>query len=197
MAGDGLNSTAGWCRVTATLHVAGVSMNLTELAARLGEALHRLGAQVTTAESCTGGGIAEAITRIAGSSASVRGGLRHLFQRAENPPVRRAGGAVRSGRRRKPRSGAGDGTRRSAEQRGALRRGRQRRRRAGRRVVGKAGGDSLIAWADGPDLHTERYLFSGDRRRARADRRCRPVRLARADRRRKPVRARRAKLPMF
>ena len=35
-------------------------MNLTELAARLGEALHRLGAQVTTAESCTGGGIAEA-----------------------------------------------------------------------------------------------------------------------------------------
>jgi len=44
-------------------------MNLTELAARLGEELHRLGAQVTTAESCTGGGIAEAITRIAGSSA--------------------------------------------------------------------------------------------------------------------------------
>lgn len=44
-------------------------MNLTELAARLGEELQRLGAQVTTAESCTGGGIAEAITRIAGSSA--------------------------------------------------------------------------------------------------------------------------------
>lgn len=41
---------------------------ITELAARLGEALLRRGLQVTTAESCTGGGIAEAITRIAGSS---------------------------------------------------------------------------------------------------------------------------------
>lgn len=41
----------------------------TSLAARLGERLAALGAQVSTAESCTGGGIAEAITRIAGSSA--------------------------------------------------------------------------------------------------------------------------------
>src|SRR5690606_11750563 len=39
------------------------------LAAQLGERLIALGAQVCTAESCTGGGIAEAITRIAGSSA--------------------------------------------------------------------------------------------------------------------------------
>ena len=42
---------------------------LDSLALRLGEALQAAGAQVTTAESCTGGGIAEAITRIAGSSA--------------------------------------------------------------------------------------------------------------------------------
>ena len=42
---------------------------LTELARRCGETLQRQGLQVTTAESCTGGGIAEAITRIAGSSA--------------------------------------------------------------------------------------------------------------------------------
>ena len=41
---------------------------ITHLAARLGEALHARQLQVTTAESCTGGGIAEAITRIAGSS---------------------------------------------------------------------------------------------------------------------------------
>ncbi|WP_175253761.1 CinA family protein [Pseudomonas sp. BMW13] len=39
------------------------------LAAQLGDGLKRLGAQVSTAESCTGGGIAEAITRIPGSSA--------------------------------------------------------------------------------------------------------------------------------
>ncbi|QJD60667.1 CinA family protein [Pseudomonas sp. gcc21] len=39
------------------------------VAARLGNGLRRLGLQVTTAESCTGGGIAEAITRVSGSSA--------------------------------------------------------------------------------------------------------------------------------
>lgn len=42
---------------------------LTQLAAELGKRLKALNAQVTTAESCTGGGIAEAITRIPGSSA--------------------------------------------------------------------------------------------------------------------------------
>jgi len=39
------------------------------LAAQLGRHLAQLGARVSTAESCTGGGIAEAITRIPGSSA--------------------------------------------------------------------------------------------------------------------------------
>lgn len=42
---------------------------ITDLAARLGAQLQRLGERVSTAESCTGGGIAEAITRVAGSSA--------------------------------------------------------------------------------------------------------------------------------
>jgi nicotinamide-nucleotide amidase len=43
--------------------------DITELAADLGRRLQLLNAHVTTAESCTGGGIAEAITRIPGSSA--------------------------------------------------------------------------------------------------------------------------------
>ena len=38
------------------------------LAKQLGELLHRDGIKVTTAESCTGGGIAEAITSVPGSS---------------------------------------------------------------------------------------------------------------------------------
>ncbi|WP_240996668.1 CinA family protein, partial [Pseudomonas viridiflava] len=42
--------------------------DITRLAASLGELLQTMDAQVTTAESCTGGGIAEAITRIGGSS---------------------------------------------------------------------------------------------------------------------------------
>jgi nicotinamide-nucleotide amidase len=42
---------------------------ITRLAATLGKHLLSVNAQVSTAESCTGGGIAEAITRIPGSSA--------------------------------------------------------------------------------------------------------------------------------
>lgn len=42
---------------------------ISQLAAALGKCLQASGTQVTTAESCTGGGIAEAITRIPGSSA--------------------------------------------------------------------------------------------------------------------------------
>ncbi|MES2870790.1 MAG: CinA family protein [Pseudomonadota bacterium] len=48
---------------------------LSQLAAELGQHLQALKAQVTTAESCTGGGIAEAITRIAGSSAWFEAGF--------------------------------------------------------------------------------------------------------------------------
>ncbi|MCJ8168933.1 CinA family protein [Atopomonas sediminilitoris] len=48
---------------------------ITALAAQLGEVLVRNGQTVTTAESCTGGGVAEAITRIAGSSAWFQAGF--------------------------------------------------------------------------------------------------------------------------
>jgi nicotinamide-nucleotide amidase len=60
---------------------------ITQLAAELGRRLQLLNAHVTTAESCTGGGIAEAITRIPGQFGLVRGGLRHLFQPAEDPQL--------------------------------------------------------------------------------------------------------------
>lgn len=50
-------------------------MDLTALAARLGRALHAANASIATAESCTGGGIAEAITRISGSSAWFEAGF--------------------------------------------------------------------------------------------------------------------------
>lgn len=48
---------------------------LSQLAAELGQHLQTLKAQVTTAESCTGGGIAEAITRTPGSSAWFEAGF--------------------------------------------------------------------------------------------------------------------------
>ena len=42
---------------------------ITELSTKLGAALKGRGLMLATAESCTGGGIAEAVTRIPGSSA--------------------------------------------------------------------------------------------------------------------------------
>lgn len=42
---------------------------ITELSAQLGKALKQKGLMIATAESCTGGGIAQAITEIPGSSA--------------------------------------------------------------------------------------------------------------------------------
>ena len=44
------------------------SQSITAISKQLGKALCYMNAKVTTAESCTGGGIAEAITAIAGSS---------------------------------------------------------------------------------------------------------------------------------
>lgn len=46
-----------------------------ELSVRLGEACRTTGVKVATAESCTGGGIAEAITRTPGSSQWFEGGV--------------------------------------------------------------------------------------------------------------------------
>lgn len=45
------------------------NLDLSLLAQRLGRLCQQLGIEVTTAESCTGGGIASAITSVAGSSA--------------------------------------------------------------------------------------------------------------------------------
>lgn len=61
---------------------------LTELAAQLGHALQQQSAQVATAESCTGGGIAEAITRIAGSSAWFEAGFVTYSNRQKSSQLR-------------------------------------------------------------------------------------------------------------
>lgn len=65
---------------------------ITQLAAELGRRLQLLNAHVTTAESCTGGGIAEAITRIPGSSAWFEAGYvtysnRQKTQQLMYPPI--------------------------------------------------------------------------------------------------------------
>jgi nicotinamide-nucleotide amidase len=141
--------------------------SITQLAEQLGSRLKGLGAQVSTAESCTGGGIAEAITRIAGSSAWFEAGYitysntQKTAQLGVPTELFARVGAV------------------SREVVEAMVAGAQRH--SGARfavaVSGIAGpdGGSLekpvgtvwLAWADGTGRHAERCLFAGDREAVR------------------------------
>lgn len=140
---------------------------LTSLAQRLGTALLASRAAVTTAESCTGGGIAEAITRISGSSAWFEAGYvtysnaQKTAQLDVPPALFTTVGAV------------------SREVVEAMARGAQRR--SGARfavaVSGIAGPDGgtpdkpvgtvWLAWADGPRVQARRFQFGGDRAEVR------------------------------
>jgi len=140
---------------------------ITALSTRLGEHLRRLNAQVTTAESCTGGGIAEAITRVPGSSAWFEAGYvtysnaQKTRQLGVLEPLFSQVGAV------------------SQEVVEAMARGAQRA--SGARfavavsgVAGPDGGSAAkpvgtvwLAWADGEHLLSERRHFEGDREAVR------------------------------
>jgi nicotinamide-nucleotide amidase len=140
---------------------------LTELAARLGQGLQQAGAQVSCAESCTGGGIAEAITRIPGSSAWFEAGY---ITYSNTQKTRQLGvpadlfGAV------------GAVSREVVE---AMVRGAQQHSgaRYGVAVSGVAGPDGgsadkpvgtvWLAWGDGLQLFSQRRHFAGDRQAVR------------------------------
>ena len=137
------------------------------LAADLGRALQLAGAHVTTAESCTGGGIAEAITRIAGSSAWFEAGFvtysneQKTRQLGVPAPLFEQVGAV------------------SREVVEAMVRGAQRH--SGARfavaVSGVAGPDGgspekpvgtvWLAWAVAERMFARRFQFTGDRQAVR------------------------------
>ncbi|MFL7964967.1 nicotinamide-nucleotide amidase [Pseudomonas sp. NFACC15-1] len=137
--------------------------DITELAAELGRRLQLLNAHVTTAESCTGGGIAEAITRIPGSSAWFEAGYvtysnRQKSQQLEVPAqLFEKVGAV------------------SREVVEAMAQGAQRKSlaRFAVAVSGVAGPDGgspskpvgtvWLAWAVGQTLISEQRFFSGNR----------------------------------
>lgn len=143
-------------------------MNLTEaLAAELGQALQRAGAQVTAAESCTGGGIAEAITRIAGSSAWFEVGFvtysnkqktrqlgvpEHLFDKV-GAVSREVVEAMAQGAQR------GSGARFSVAVSGVA--------GPGGGSVAKPVGTVWLAWADGERVFSQCCLFPGDRQAVR------------------------------
>lgn len=139
----------------------------TDLAARLGACLQALRAQVTTAESCTGGGIAEAITRVPGSSAWFEAGY-VTYSNAQKtrqlgvPPVLfEQHGAVS----REVVEAMAQGARQHSGARFAV---------AVSGIAGPGGGTPdkpvgtvWLAWADGDRVHSRRCRFDGDREAVR------------------------------
>jgi nicotinamide-nucleotide amidase len=138
-----------------------------DLAARVGRALQAKGWLLATAESCTGGGVAQAMTEIAGSSAWFERGFVTYSNAAKtemlNVPAELIGrvGAV------------------SEEVAGAMAVGALANSRAqvalsttgiagpGGAVPGKPVGTVCFGWAVEGRIHTERLLLHGDRHAVR------------------------------
>ncbi|MEN2505811.1 CinA family protein [Stutzerimonas stutzeri] len=141
--------------------------SLTDLAARLGAMLNAQAAQVTTAESCTGGGIAEAITRVAGSSAWFEAGL---VTYSNTQKTRLLGVPAELF----DEVGAVSREVVEAMVRGAQHGSGARYAVAVSGIAGPGGGTRekpvgtvWLAWADGDRLATRRFLFEGDRQAVR------------------------------
>ena len=138
-----------------------------DLAAQVGKALQDKGLIVATAESCTGGGVAQAITEIAGSTAWFDCGfiaysnaskselldvsaalIAQMGSVSEEVAAAMASGALGSSNAHLAVSTTG-----IAGPTGA--------------VPGKPVGTVCFGWANADTVHTERLVFSGDRKAVR------------------------------
>lgn len=144
---------------------------LNSIAARVGELLSQQGARVATAESCTGGWIAQTLTSVAGSSAWFEAGFvtysNTMKRRLLNVPGEYLEGADAPGAVSEPTVEA------MAE--GACKLAATEWSVATSGIAGPGGGTDKkpvgmvwIAWA-GPDNHcdSEVFYFTGDRERVR------------------------------
>ncbi len=141
--------------------------SLTYLAERLGTRLKALNAQVSTAESCTGGGIAEAITRIPGSSSWFEAGFVTYSNRQKTAQLEVPAELFEH-------VGAVSREVVEAMVRGAQQHGGARFAVAVSGVAGPDGGSAekpvgtvWLAWGDGDRIYSQRCLFLGDRDQVR------------------------------
>jgi nicotinamide-nucleotide amidase len=144
-----------------------VSVDINDLAAQVGKALQDKGLLLATAESCTGGGISQAVTEIAGSTGwfdcgfvcysnasktemlDVSAALIAQFGSvSEEVAASMAQGALASSNAHVAVSTTG-----IAGPTGA--------------VPGKPVGTVCFGWANGDAVHTERLVFTGDRHSVR------------------------------
>lgn len=139
------------------------TLMITALAERLGQQLLAEQAWVTTAESCTGGGIAEAITRIAGSSGWFEVGFVTYSNRQKINVLQVAEADLQ-------RDGAVSESVVASMARGAQQHSGAQYAVAVSGVAGPGGGSVekpvgtvCLAWAQGEQLQTGCWHFAGDR----------------------------------
>jgi nicotinamide-nucleotide amidase len=142
-------------------------MKLLSLSRRTGKALKKKGQTLATAESCTGGWVAQAVTSIAGSSDWFERGWVTYSNAAKREEL-----GVR--RRTLDRSGAVSEPVAREMARGALRRSGARVAVAITGIAGPGGGSPgkpvgtvCFAWAQGRRIRSETRRFRGGRSRVR------------------------------
>jgi nicotinamide-nucleotide amidase len=140
---------------------------LTQLAAEVGRALQDRKSMLATAESCTGGGVAQAITEIPGSSDWFDCGF-VTYSNASKMALLKVPAAILSAH------GAVSEETAAAMANGALVSSRANAAISttgiagpGGAVPGKPVGTVCFGWAIGDKVVTEQVLFSGDRRAVR------------------------------
>jgi len=142
--------------------------DLIALAARVGQALKSRGLMLATAESCTGGGVAQAITEIPGSSAWFERGF-VTYSNASKMALLGVPACVLEAHGAVSRETA------AAMSTGALANSEAQVALSTTGIAGPDGGTPdkpvgtvCFGWAHGEKLMTERVQFSGDRREVRA-----------------------------
>ena len=142
-------------------------MNLSSLSRRAGKALTKRGQTLVTAESCTGGWVAQAVTSIAGSS----GWFERGYVTYSNAAKREALGVRRA---TLERHGAVSEPTAREMARGALRRSRGTIAVSITGIAGPGGGSPgkpvgtvCFAWAQGRKIRSETRRYKGGRRNVR------------------------------
>lgn len=141
--------------------------DIIELAKRTGQTLQAKNLLLATAESCTGGGVAQAITEIAGSSEWFDCGF-IAYSNASKTEMLEVSAALIA------QHGTVSEEVAAAMATGALANSNAHVSLAttgiagpGGAVPGKPVGTVCFAWAKGDNVHTERLVFTGDRHAVR------------------------------
>ncbi|MUI14057.1 nicotinamide-nucleotide amidohydrolase family protein [Massilia dura] len=144
-----------------------VSTDINELAAQVGRALQDKGLLLVTAESCTGGGVSQAVTEIAGSTGWFDCGF-VCYSNASKTELLEVPAALVA------QFGSVSEEVAAAMAQGALANSNAHLAVSTTGIAGPTGavpgkpvGTVCFGWANGDTVHTERLVFSGDRRAVR------------------------------